>query len=527
MFDDGAQVQIASAQDSRPLFLGITSGQRRRDHAEVADRTARIAGGLRRLGVRQSGCVAILMRNDIAFLEVAYATMRLGAYAVPINWHFKPEEINYVLKDSGATVFVGHADLLHPLRDAMPAGVTVLSVSTPPELLPHYRIDPDRLAMPVFATDFESWLEQQRPYDGPVLPQPANMLYTSGTTGNPKGVRRNAPTPEQGAASERTRSLIYGLKQDVRALVPGPLYHAAPNSFGLRAGRLGGALVLMPRFDPEEFLRLVEVEKIDTVFMVPTMFIRLLKLPEQVRSKYDTSSLRHVIHAAAPCPADVKRAMIQWWGQVIYEYYGSTESGALTFALSDDALKKPGTVGKILDGVELRFLDDQGRPLPQGEIGEIYSFTASSPDFTYHNKPEKRAEIERDGFITSGDVGYIDRDGYVFICDRKRDMVISGGVNIYPAEIEAALHAVPGVRDCAVFGIPDDEFGEALMAVVEPQDGAALDIASIREQLKASLADYKVPKHLEIRNDLPREDSGKIFKRRLRDPYWAKAGRTI
>ena len=313
----------------------------------------------------------------------------------------------------------------------------------------------------------------------------------------------------------------------MRALLPGPLYHSAPNSFGLRSGRLGGALVLMLRFDPEEFLRLIQDQKIDTIFMVPTMFIRLLKLPEQVRKKYDTSSLRHIVHAAAPCPAEAKRAMIEWWGPVIHEYYGSTESSALTFANSDDALRKPGTVGKTLDGVELRFLGENGDCLPQGEIGEIYSWVADNPDFTYHNKPEKRAEIERDGFITSGDVGYIDEDGYVFICDRKRDMVISGGVNIYPAEIEAALHAIPGVHDCAVFGIPDDEFGEALMAVVEPQAGAKLDVAVIRAQLKASLAGYKVPKHVEILEHLPREDSGKIFKRRLRDPYWERVGRRI
>jgi long-chain acyl-CoA synthetase len=508
-------------------FLGITSGQRRRSHAEVADRAARIAGGLQKLGVKQGDSVCILMRNDIAFIEAAYAAMRLGAYAVPINWHFKPEEINYVLKDSGASVLVGHADMLHQLRDAIPAGVTVLSAPTPPEILSHYKIDPRYLATPGFAADLESWLPRQRPYDGPALPQPQNMIYTSGTTGHPKGVRRNAPTPEQAIASEQIRALIYGLKPGVRGLLPGPLYHAAPNSFGLRAGRLGGALVMMPRFDAEEFLRRIEAERIDTVFMVPTMFIRLLKLPEELRKKYDTSSLRHVIHAAAPCPADVKRAMIRWWGPVVYEYYGSTESSALTFANSEDALNKPGTVGKILDGVELRFLGDNGDPLPQGEIGEIYSRVAGNPDFTYHNKPEKRAEIERDGFITSGDVGYIDQDGYVFICDRKRDMVISGGVNIYPAEIEAALHAVAGVHDCAVFGIPDDEFGEALMAVVEPQAGVTLDVASIRTQLKASLADYKVPKHVEIHAQLPREDSGKIFKRRLRDPYWERAGRRI
>jgi long-chain acyl-CoA synthetase len=510
-----------------PLFLGIVSGDRRRTHSEVADRTSRIASGLKKLGVGQGDSVCMLMRNDIAFIETAYAAMRLGAYGVPVNWHFKPEEIDYILRDSGTSVLIGHADMLHQLRDAIPAGVTALSVPTPPEILTHYRIDRDHLATPPFAIDFEPWLKQQQPYDGPAVPQPQNMIYTSGTTGHAKGVRREAPTPEQIANAERMRGMIYGLKPGARALLPGPLYHSAPNSFGLRAGRLGGALVLMPRFEPEEFLRLIEAEKIDNIFMVPTMFIRLMKLPEEIRRKYDMSSLRHIIHAAAPCPPDVKRAMIEWWGPVIYEFYGSTESGAVTFANSEDALKKPGTVGRISPGAELRFVGDDGSVLPQGEIGEIYSRISGNPDFTYHNKPEKRAEIERDGFITSGDVGYIDADGYVFICDRKRDMVISGGVNIYPAEIEAALHSVAGVHDCAVFGIPDEEFGEALMAVVEPQAGVKLDVAGIRAQLKSSLADYKVPKHIEIQAQLPREDSGKIFKRRLRDPYWERAGRRI
>jgi long-chain acyl-CoA synthetase len=508
-------------------FLGIISGERRRDHAEVADRAARIAGGLHRLGVKQGDSVCILMRNDIAFIEAAYAVMRLGGYAVPVNWHFKPEEINYILKDSGTSVLIGHADMLHPLREAIPPGVTVLSAPTPPEILANYKVDRDHLAVPGFARDLESWIAEQAPYAGPAVPQPQNMIYTSGTTGHPKGVRRKAPTTEQLASLERMRGLIYGLRQNIRGLLPGPLYHSAPNSFGIRTGRLGGALVLMPRFEPEEFLRLIEAERIDTIFMVPTMFIRLMKLPESVRHKYDMSSLRHIIHAAAPCPADVKRAMIEWWGPIIYEFYGSTESGAVTFANSEDALKKPGTVGKIAPGAELRFVSDDGKQLPQGEIGEIYSRISGNPDFTYHNRPEKRAEIEREGFITSGDVGYIDDDGYVFICDRKRDMVISGGVNIYPAEIEAALHALPGVHDCAVFGIPDEEFGEALMAVVEPQAGVTLEIPDIRAQLKTALADYKVPKHIEIQGALPREDSGKIFKRRLRDPYWERAGRRI
>lgn len=506
---------------------GIVSGDRRKSRDEVNERARLIAGGLERLGVKQGDSVGVLMRNDIVFLEAAYAVMTLGAYAVPINWHFKADEIAYVMSDSGARVLIGHADLLHGLDDAVPAAVTMLSLPPPPEIVATYRIDPALCVTPRGTSDFDTWLAKQTPYDGPALPQPQNMIYTSGTTGHPKGVKRYAPTPEQSASMEAMRALIYGLKPGVRALLPGPLYHSAPNAFGLRAGRLGDVTILMPRFDAEEFLRIIDEQKIDNIFMVPTMFTRLLKLPESVRKSYDVSSLRHIIHAAAPCPADVKRAMIEWFGPVIYEFYGSTESGAVTFASSEDALKKPGTVGKISPGAELRFIGDDGRTLPQGEIGEIYSRIAANPDFTYHNRPEKRSEIDRDGFITSGDVGYVDADGYVFICDRKRDMVISGGVNIYPAEIEAVLHGLPGVHDCAVFGIPDEEFGEALMAVVEPQPGALLDVAAIRDQLKMSLAGYKVPKHVEIQQGLPREDSGKIFKRRLRDPYWERAGRRI
>jgi len=509
------------------LATGIISGDRRKTRDEVNERARLIAGGLAALGVGQGDCVGILMRNDIAFLEAAYAVMTLGAYAVPINWHFKADEIAYVMEDSGARVLIGHADLLHGLHGVVRSSVNMLSVPPPPEIVETYRVDPARFATASGALDFDTWLAKQTPYDGPARPQPQNMIYTSGTTGHPKGVKRFAPTPAQTASMEAMRALIYGLKPGVRALLPGPLYHSAPNAFGLRAGRLGDVTVLMPRFDAEEFLRIIDQQKIDNVFMVPTMFTRLLKLPEQLRKSYDVSSLRHVIHAAAPCPAEVKRAMIEWFGPVIYEFYGSTESGAVTFANSEDALKKPGTVGKISPGAELRFIGDDGRILPQGEIGEIYSRIAANPDFTYHNRSEKRAEIDRDGFITSGDVGYIDADGYVFICDRKRDMVISGGVNIYPAEIEAVLHGITGIHDCAVFGIPDDEFGEALMAVIEPQPGAGLDVAAIREQLKLSLAGYKVPKHIEIQASLPREDSGKIFKRRLRDPYWERAGRKI
>lgn len=509
------------------VSTGIISGSHQRSFGDVERRASLIAGGLRSLGVNEGDCVCILMRNDIAFLEASYAVMLLGAYAVPINWHFKPEEVDYILKDTATRVLIGHADLLNRVREVIPDGMTLLSVPTPLEIEGTYRIDPSHRALPRGAEDHEPWMNRQQPYDGPKLAQPQSMIYTSGTTGQPKGVRRNAPSQAQTAATDAMRARVYGLKPGVRALLPGPLYHSAPNSFALRAGRLGGALFLMPRFDAEGLLRLVQEEAIDTIFMVPTMFVRLLKLPAAIREKYDVSSLRHIVHAAAPCPADVKQAIMNWWGPVVHEYYGSTESGAVTYAAPEDALKKPGTVGRILEGAELRILDDAGNVLPRGTVGEIYSRSSGNPDFTYHNKPEKRVEIERDGFITSGDVGYIDEDGYVFISDRKRDMVISGGVNIYPAEIEAALHALPGVHDCAVFGIPDDEFGEALMAVIEPQAGVTVDIATIRAQLKSALADYKIPRHIELQTGLPREDSGKIFKRRLRDPYWEKSNRRI
>ncbi|MGJ4932387.1 acyl-CoA synthetase [Bradyrhizobium sp. HKCCYLS2038] len=509
------------------LYRGIVCGRERRTHEEISFRVARLAGGLSRLGVKQGDSVCILMRNDISFLEVSYATMRLGAYAVPLNWHFKPDELRYILLDSKATVLIAHVDLLHEVRDCIPQTITVICLNTPSAVLDTYSIQPDRLLKPESTIDYETWLTKQAPYDGPIRPQPQSMIYTSGTTGHPKGVRREAPTPEQQAHSDRLRTIISGLTEGSRVLMPGPLYHSAPNGFALRAGRLGGVLTIMPRFDAEEFLASVERDRIEMTFMVPTMFVRLLKLPEGIRRRYDISSLKRVVHAAAPCPAEVKRAMIEWWGPIIYEFYGSTESGPVTLASSEDALKKPGTVGKVMPWAELRFIDDNGNILSPGHVGEIYTRIAGTADFAYHNQPGKRKEVDRDGFVTSGDVGYLDEDGYVFICDRKRDMVISGGVNIYPAEIEAVLHTMKGVQDCAVFGIPDPEFGEALMAVVEPVVGDKIDPTAIRAHLKASLADYKVPKHIEIRPELPREDSGKIFKRRLRDPYWVDAGRRI
>jgi long-chain acyl-CoA synthetase len=261
--------------------------------------------------------------------------------------------------------------------------------------------------------------------------------------------------------------------------------------------------------------------------MVPTMFVRLLALPEEVRNRYDLSSLQFVVHAAAPCPAHVKRSMIDWFGPVIWEYYGCTESGAVVLCSSEEWLAHPGTVGKPLQGAVVKIYDDEDHELPAYASGEVFVRMLGGPDFTYRNDPGKRAGAGKGELITCGDIGYLDEDGFLYLNDRRNDMVISGGVNIYPAEIEAALVGMTGVRDCAVFGIPDDEFGEALAAYVEPDGSVAVAADDVRAFVREHLAGYKVPKVVEIVDALPREDSGKIFKRRLKDPYWAGRDKRI
>ncbi|MEZ5818029.1 MAG: acyl-CoA synthetase [Hyphomicrobiaceae bacterium] len=505
---------------------GIISGERRLATDVFEARILRAATALERLGAGPGQSVAILMRNDIPFLEASLAAQRIGAYAVPVNWHFHPEEVAYVLADCDARVVVGHDDLLGALAGRLPGGARVVSVAVPPEIAATYNVQTSVARLPG-ALDWEDLLAGSEPYGGPIVPQTMSMIYTSGTTGHPKGVRRQPPTPEQLKGLDAQRRLINGLEPGVRAMLPGPLYHSAPNSFALRAARIADALVLMPRFEPEVFLAEVERHRITTLFMVPVMFVRLLKLPEEVRRRYDVSSLKFVMHAAAPCPPDVKRQMIEWFGPIVWEFYGATEIGAITVISSEEWMARPGSVGRVTPGTDLRIYGDDGREVAQGEVGEVYARVGCYPEFTYNKLPDKRAEVEREGLITVGDMGYLDGDGFLYLCDRKRDMVISGGVNIYPAEIEATAIGMPGVKDCAVFGVPDEEFGEALMMLVEPQDGHTLAPEDVRRYLAEHLARYKVPQTIEVRIGLPREDSGKIFKRRLREPYWERAGRRI
>ncbi|MBM3488943.1 MAG: AMP-binding protein [Alphaproteobacteria bacterium] len=504
------------------------SGERELPERLLAQRITAAAGGFATLGVGENDAVAIHLRNDFAFFEASLGATALGAYAVPLNWHYQAEEAGYILNDCGAKALVVHADLLGRIAAGIPAGLPVLVVATSPEIAKAYGVDPALCRVPEGRHDWDAWLARQQPWSRSAKALRASMIYTSGTTGRPKGVRRLPPSPEMALAMARMVELVFDIRArgDLRTVITGPLYHSAPNVYGLYAARSGGLVVLQPRFEAEELLALIDRHRISHLHMVPTMFVRLLRLPDAVKRRYDLSSLRWVVHAAAPCPPEVKRRMIEWWGPVINEYYGATETGAVVFHDSREALRKPGTVGRALEGAQIRIHDDAGNLLGPGQVGEIFMRQSLYPDFTYHGLEAKRREVERDGLISVGDVGYVDQDGYLFLCDRARDMVISGGVNIYPAEIEACLLGLPGVRDCAVFGIPDEEFGEALCAHVDG-DPALVTGEVVRGYLGQHLARYKVPKAVVFQSDLPREDSGKIFKRKLRDAYWQGAGRRI
>ena len=486
----------------------------------------RAATALDALGVREGDTVALLLRNDFAFFEVQQAAAAVGAYAVPINWHGKADEVGYILQDAAPKLLVAHADLLHPLRGQLPPGLAVRVVPTPPEVQQRYGLSDAACQPAADDTVWQCWLSAHDPWTGEPRRSRASMIYTSGTTGHPKGVRRDAATPEQAAAYVAMIARVYGLVPGVRALVAGPLYHASPNAYGRQALPNAEVLVLQSKFDPEQTLAMIERHRITHVVAVPTMFVRLLKLPPEVRARYDVSSLRWVTHTGAPCAIEVKRDLMAWWGPVVYETYGGSEVGTATLATPDDALAYPGSVGVPTPGTRIAFYGDDGQRLPEGEVGEIYMRVPAYADFTYLNAPEKRRAVERDGLISVGDIGYL-RDGHLYLCDRRSDMVISAGTNIYPAEIEMALLQCPGVHDCAVFGIPDDEFGESLAAAVQPMPGVTLTVPEVKAFLVARLAAYKVPKRVDFHAALPREDSGKIFKRRLRDPFWQGVGRRI
>ena len=468
---------------------------------EAFEETARrAAAAMEEAGVGEGDVVCLMLRNGPAFLEAELGARLLGAYYCPINWHYKAEEAGWILSDSGAKALVLDPALRAQIAAGIPAGLPIL--------------DPAAVA-------------SHRPWNGAGRTPGALMAYTSGTTGRAKGVRRARPTPAAVEAMTAASMKVHGFVPGARALLSAPLYHSAPAGYGVLAMLRAELLVLEERFDAERTLALIDELRLTHAYLVPTMYVRLLRLPEATRKRYDVSSMRFVATTGSPCPPEVKRAMIDWWGPVFHEAYAASELGYVTLISSEEALKKPGSAGRPAGDAVIRILDKHGRELPPGEVGLIYTRQPAFPDFTYNNNPQARARIERDGLCSVGDMGFLDTEGYLYVCDRASDMVISGGVNIYPAEIEAALAMMPGVRDCAVFGIPDAEFGEALCAAVQPEPGIALSRDTIASYLKDRIADFKVPKTITFHAELPREDSGKIFKRRLRAPYWERAGRKI
>jgi long-chain acyl-CoA synthetase len=511
----------------------IKFGDRMVERPVMADRAGRAARGLMEAGVQRGDSIAMVLRNDFPFLEATVAAGLVGAYVTPVNWHNTADEAGYVLADCGAKVVVIHSDLLRKLESAMPKGALVLQVATPAELAADYGVPrEDAAPLPGYPL-WSDWLAGFEPLGETGVPAPGSMIYTSGTTGRPKGVRRQPPTPEQTANMANMLNAVCGFAgwedrpEEMRVLLSGPIYHSTPNAWLGTFYNLGANIFVASKFDPEQMLANVERYKITHLLAVPTMFVRLLRLPPEVRAKYDLSSLKFVMHGAAPCPVHVKRAMIEWWGPVIHEHYGGTETGAVTYLNSEEWLAHPGSVGRPIEHVRLMVLNEEGDEIEAGGTGEIVAWHQHYPEFTYHGDDEKRRRAQKRGLMSLGDVGYLDQDGFLYLCGRASDMIISGGVNIYPAEIEAEILKLPGVADSAVFGIPDEEFGEQICAVVQPRPGVSLEADQVKADLRKHLAGYKVPKKIEFSDTLPREDSGKIFKRKLREPYWEKAGRSI
>ncbi|GGC58782.1 AMP-binding protein [Chelatococcus reniformis] len=473
----------------------------------LLDRGRRAATALDRIGVREDDSVALLVRNDPVYFEIFQAANALGAYVVPLNWHNTVDELDYILSDAAPRVLIGESDLIARARAAIEGRVPAFATG-------EGNAEPAAPAQP-----WSAFRDRHAPWSGAARAARGTMIYTSGTTGRPKGVCRGPMTPAQIQANARLLQSIYGTEPGMRALVCGPLYHASPGAFARQAFQHAALTVLQTTFDAEDLLRTIETHRISHLTMVPTMFVRLLRLPESVRCGYDMSSLRWATHTGAPCPPEVKQAMIDWWGPVIHETYGATETGPAVGCTSAEWLAHRGSVGQPMAGTTLRIYGEGARALGTGEVGEIYLRTQAYADFAYHGLPHERAQVERDGLITCGDVGYLDADGFLYICDRKRDMVISGGVNIYPAEIENVLVTCPGVRDCAVFGVPDAEFGEALVAAVEAEPGAPPTVDRMVAHLGERLARYKIPKVFEFHPSLPREASGKLLKRKVRQAY--------
>jgi len=493
--------------------------------AALQERTNRLIHALRAAGLGAGDTVALLARNRREYFEVMAAGMHAGIFVVPVNWHWVARELAYVIDNSDAAALIVdevYVDVAEEAVRAPETGRCRLRV-----------VIGDRRAAG-FA-GYETLLAAHAADEPPDQQAGAPMFYTSGTTGFPKGVRTGVvpvgTDPAALAALAQGLLGLLGVPADGVSLLCGPAYHSAQWAFSMLPLAAGSTIVMRHRFDPEETLALIDEYRVTNLHLVPTQFIRMLKLPESTRAAFRGDSLVVAIHGAAPCPPQVKRQMLAWWGNRITEYYGGTEGGFLTIITGDEWLRKPGSVGRATPVVELLIVRDDGTLAGPNEPGHIYFRSRLGADFRYHKDAAKTEAAHREpGVGTLGDVGYLDDDGYLFLSDRKIDMIISGGVNIYPAEIESVLVTHPAVADAAVFGIPHEEFGEEVKAAVElapgfvPSDGLAEElIAHVRSQL----AGYKAPRSVDFESQLPRAPTGKLMKRLLRDRYWQAAGRAI
>ena len=503
------------AREQPDLTAVVDPSGREIDYRTLAQDADRYGQGLRRLGLSVGDVVVVMLPNGIELLALYFAALECGFYIVPINWHLTGPEVAYIVEDSEAKAFVAH----ERFGDA----ATVAAAALPGET---------RFAVGELA-GFRPLAELA---DGSGRPDSrtlgAPMVYTSGTTGKPKGVKRplTGVSPDAVPVASSAFFAIFGITpfDDHVHICGSPLYHTAVLNFVGISIQLGHTAVLMERFDAEEMLRLIERHRVTHSHMVPTQFTRLLALPEGVREKYDVSSLRAMIHGAAPCPDEVKRAMLDWWGPVVIEYYAATEGGGASITATE-WLTKPGSVGKAWPYSVIKILDDHGEEVATGETGLVYMKMGQS-NFDYHKSEQKTRESRVGDLFTVGDIGYLDEDGYLYLCDRKSDMIISGGVNVYPAEIESELVMHPAVADVAVFGVPDEQWGETIKAVVQPAEGVEPSeqlTADINAFAAARLARYKLPKIVEYIDVLPRDDNGKLYKRKLRDPSWAGRAKAI
>jgi long-chain acyl-CoA synthetase len=481
---------------------------------ELEERSNRLAQYLYRQGLRPGDHIAAMLENNERVHEVVWAAQRSGLYWTLINNHLTPEEAAYIVEDCGARVLI--------TSTAMAAVAEPLS-----KLVPFVE---RRLVMHGEVMGFERYEELVEGFSSQPLDHEEEgtaMLYSSGTTGRPKGILRPlSGTPYGEAEPFPLLGQMLGFGEGDIYLSPAPLYHAAPIGWSMAAQRGGGTVVVMERFDAGQCLDLIEARRVTHGQFVPTMFVRMLKLPEERRARADTSSLEAVVHAAAPCPVDVKRRMIDWWGPIIHEYYAGTEGGGITWVTSAEWLDHPGSVGRFVLGAP-HILDDDGRELPVGEPGVIW-FEADTNHFEYHNDPAKTRETFNDrGWFTLWDIGYLDAEGYLYLTDRKLYMIVSGGVNVYPQEAEDVLVMHPKVADVAVIGVPSDEMGQEVKAVVQPAAGVEPD-ASLESELiefcRDHLAHYKCPRSVDFDPALPRLDTGKLYKRLLLDRYWSGRG---